>query len=95
MIFNLKSLINWKTMALKRQQKVDIANKRGNAKCIDYDYKVGQKAYVVITDIHRKLHGPKKGPYLITEVYTNCNVRIQRGAVNERINIRRLEPHFE
>ena len=96
MIFNLKSLINWKTMALKRQQKVDIANKRGNAKRIDFDYKVGQKAYVVITDIHhRKLHGPKKGPYLITEVYTNGNVRIQRGAVNERINIRRLEPHFE
>ena len=31
-IFNLKSLINLKTMALKRQQKVDVANKRGNAK---------------------------------------------------------------
>ena len=82
MIFNIK----WKTMALKRQQKVDVANKRGNAKCIDYDHKVGQKAYVVITDIHRKLHGPKKGPYLITEVYTNSNVLIQRGAANERIH---------
>ena len=82
-------------MALERQRKVDVANKRGNAKCIDYDYKVGQKAYVVITDIHRKLHGPKKGPYLITEVYTNGNIRIQRGAVNKCINIRRLERHFE
>ena len=47
------------------------------------------------TDIHRKLNGPKLGPYLITEIYTNGNVRIQRGVVSERINIRRLEPHFE
>ena len=86
--FSLKSLINWKTMALERQRKVDVANKRGNAKHIDYDYKVGQKAYAIITDMHRKLHGPKKGSYLITEVYTNGNVRIQRGAINERINIR-------
>ena len=37
----------------------------------------------------------KKGPYLITEVYTNGNVHIQKGIVNERINIRRLEPFFE
>ena len=35
------------------------------------------------------------GPYEVTEVFTNGNVRIQRGAVNERINIRRLEPHFD
>ena len=95
MIFNLKSLINWRTMNLERQRKADVANKRENSKRIDYDYKVGQKAYIVNTDIHRKLHGPKKGPYLITEVYTNGNVRLQRGVVNERINIRRLEPHFE
>ena len=82
-------------MNLERQRKADVANKRENSKRIDYDYKVGQKAYIVNTDIHRKLHGPKKGPYLITEVYTNGNVRLQRGVVNERINIRRLEPHFE
>ena len=83
-------------MNLERQRKADVANKRENSKRIDYDYKVGQKAYIVNTDIHRKLNGPKKGPYLkITEVYTNGNVRLQRGAVNERINIRRLEPHFE
>ena len=34
------------------------------------------------------------GPYPITEVYTNGTVRIQKGIVNERVNIRRLTPHF-
>ena len=95
MIFNLKTLINWKAMSINRQKKVDKANKRQNAKRIDYDYRVGQKVYVIKTDIHRKMTGPKLGPYLITEIYTNGNVRIQRGVVSERINIRRLEPHFE
>ena len=40
------------------------------------------------------LDSPKQGPYPITDLYTKVTVRIQRGAVNERINIRRLEPHF-
>ena len=38
---------------------------------------------------------PKKRPFEITDVFTNGTVRIQRGHVNERINIRRIEPHFE
>ena len=42
MIFNLKTLINWKKMSIQRQKKVDKANKRQNAKRIlDYDYRIG------------------------------------------------------
>jgi hypothetical protein len=37
---------------------------------------------------------PKTGPYAVTDVYDNGTVRIQRGNVNERINIRWIEPHF-
>ena len=35
------------------------------------------------------------GPYVVTSVSTNGTVRIQRGSVNERINIRRLTPFFD
>jgi hypothetical protein len=35
------------------------------------------------------------GPYRITHTYTNGTVRIQRGVVNERVNIRRLTPYKE
>ena len=35
------------------------------------------------------------GPYQITHTYTNGTVRIQRGVVNERVNIRRLTPYTE
>ena len=94
MIFNLKSLINWHAMSLNKQKLVDKANLRENINRIDYDYQVGQRVYIKKDGIYRKLDGPKLGPYEITQVFTNGTVRIQRGRVNERINIRRLEPHF-
>ena len=50
----------------------------------------------IINDgIHRKAEDKNIGPYLITEVFSNGTVRIQRGTINERINIRRLSPFFE
>ena len=94
MLFNIKSLVNWKEISLRKQQTVDKSNIRENSKRVDHDYSVGDRVYVTRSDIHRKLDGPKEGPFNITEVFTNGTVRIQKGIVNERINIRRLEPHF-
>ena len=95
MMFNLTSLINWKELMIRKQQLVDQANLRENAKRIDFDYKIGQQVYILKDGIQRKLDSPKMGPFNITEVFTNGTVNIQRGAITERINIRRLEPHFE
>ena len=36
----------------------------------------------------RKLERPYDGPYKITEVFTNGTVAVQKGIVNERVNIR-------
>ena len=73
----------------------DKANLRENKKRVDYDYQVDDQVYIVKDGIFRKMDCPKEGPFVITDVFTNGTVRIQRGAINERINIRRLEPHFE
>ena len=94
MMFNISSLINWKEVSIRKKQIVDKANLRENHKRIDFDYEVGQKVYVITDGIQRKLDRPKKGPFEIMEVFTNGTVRSQRGAVDERINSRRLEPHF-
>jgi len=95
MIFNLQTMVDWKALSIRKQKLVDAANLCENQNRIDFDYQIGQKVYVINNDIKRKLESPKKGPYLITNIYTNGTVRIQHGNVNERINIRRLEPHFE
>ena len=95
MIFNLRTLIDWKALSIRKQKLIDKANLRENSKRIDFDYQEGQQVYIINNEIKRKFESPKSGPYPITDVYTNGTVRIQRGHVNERINIRRLEPHFE
>jgi hypothetical protein len=67
-------------------------NRRENASRISHDYKVLLKK----PGKHlRKLEGPRAGPHTVTAIYTNRTVRIQKGQVNERVNIRRLFPYFE
>ena len=87
--------IEEKELSIKKQALVDKANLRENIKRVDYNHQVNDKVYVIKDGVYRKLDAPKLGPFLITDVYTNGTVRIQRCNVNERINIRRLEPHFE
>ena len=94
MLINIKALVNWKELTKRKQKSIDKANLRENHNRVDYDYKINQLVYVVKDGIHRKLDSPKMGPYKVTEVHSNGTVNIQRGAVNERINIRRIEPHF-
>ena len=94
MLFNLKAVVDWKQISARKQKQVDKDNLRENSKRIDHDYQVDDKVYITREGIHRKLEGPRIGPFKVTKIYTNGTVRVQRGAINERINIRRLYPHF-
>ena len=93
-MFNISTIANWKELSIRKQSLVHKNTLRENQKRIDYDYQVDDLVYVTKDGIFRKLDSPKQGPYVITDVFANGTVCIQRGAVNERINIRRLEPHF-
>ena len=83
-------------MARIRQHKQDIINvnnRKENAKRIEHKYRVGEKVLLEKAELISKLSAPRTGPYRITHTHTNGTVRIQRGAVNERVNIRRLMPY--
>ena len=73
-------------------------NARENNRRLPFDYIPGSKC-LIISEINgekkRKALDKNEGPYQVTNVYTNGTVRIQRGSINERINIRRLTPFFE
>ena len=47
-----------------------------------HDYAIGDRVYVEMTGIYRKLDYKKKVPYRITEVFTNATVLFQWGQVN-------------
>jgi hypothetical protein len=71
-------------------------NRRENASRISHDYKVGDKALLKKPGKHlRKIEAPRTGPYTVTALYTNGTLSIQKGHINERVNIRRLFPYFE
>ena len=67
-------------------------NLRENNKRSNHIYKDGDYVLVTDYDIKRKMMAPNKGPYLINKVLTNGTVKLQRGPVEETLNIRRLIP---
>jgi hypothetical protein len=71
-------------------------NRRENASRISHDYKIGDKILLKKSEKHlRKLEAPRTGPHTVAAIYTNGTVRIIKGKINERVNIRRLFPYFE
>jgi hypothetical protein len=54
MIFNIKTVVNWDLIRKRKQSQVDFDNSRENKRRVAYDYKVGQKVYLINTDIKRK-----------------------------------------
>ena len=70
-------------------------NHKENAKRIEHEYRVGEKVLLEKPGLISKLCAPRTGPYRITHTYTNGTVSIQRGVVNERVNIRRHTPYKE
>ena len=94
MLLDIKCDPDWTTIQQRKQKIVNYNNKRENNKRVPHDYKVGDFVYIIKDGVYRKLEGDKLGPFPITQVFTNGTVRIQRDLVNERINIRRLTPHF-
>ena len=93
--FNLASVVDWRVVTAAKKQQVDNDNVQENAKWVTHDYAIGNKVYVEMTGIYRKLDYNKQEPYRTTEVFTNGTVLVQHGQVNEQINIRRLKPHFD
>jgi hypothetical protein len=59
-----------------------------NKSQIPSEYKVGDQVLLETSGILRKLSTPHKGPYPVTNVYKNGTIRIQKGIVSERVNIR-------
>ena len=95
MLFDIPYTADWNKIGLRRQQQVNRDAERINASRKEYDYAVGQRCMLKIDGVSRKAKDKYEGPYLITQVYSNGNVRIQRGSVSERLNIRRIKPYFE
>jgi hypothetical protein len=66
-----------------------------NSKCVDFDYKVGDKVLIKKDGICKAVSMWKKLPWTITTVDTNGTIKIQSRTKLERINIQRVTPFSE
>ena len=89
----------------RKQKRINYDNIRENSKRVSHGYKVSEHVYIlrdgnyhhvyILRDgNYRKLEGDKQGPYPITEMFTNGTIRIQKGIMNDRLNIHQLTLHF-
>ena len=95
MIYDLTYVADFDRLRTRKQTLINRANRRENEKRIDYDYRVGDQVLLHKDGVLRKMASPMEGPYRIIEVFTNGTVKIQRGIVQERLNIRRIKPFRE
>ncbi len=95
MILPIRFKANWALIAQRQQKNIQKNNTRENAQRLPHDYQPGDKVLLERPGIQRKLATPREGPYEVIRAYTNGTVRIQRGIVSQRVNIRRLTPYYE
>ena len=66
-----------------------------NTKRIEHTYEVGDKVTYTKHGKQRKVVTPRRGHFEVTHVYTNGTVCIQRGRINERVNIKHIAPFLD
>jgi hypothetical protein len=94
MILPITFKIDWDALQRNKQEEANKNNARENKGRVEHEYHPGDKAYIQKERDIRKLSAPREGPFTITAVYNNGTVDLKQGAVTERVNIRRLTPHF-
>ena len=96
MFFDIPYIASWSEIWKCKQQQVHQSNIIENKNWNIFDYRVGTKVVLIKYGIPRNAEDKTNiCPCRITEVLSNGAVKIQRGTINERINIRRLSPFFE
>ena len=95
MILPVKFKADWALIHARRQEEIERNNRRENASRIPHEYKVGDTVSKRTGGILPKLRRKREGPYEVVAVHNNGTVSIRRGAITERLNIRRVNPYID
>jgi hypothetical protein len=79
MLLPIQIKTEWARIRQCKQDMINVNNHKENAKCIEHEYRVGEKVLLEKPGLISNLSAPRTGPYRITHTYTNGMVRIQRG----------------
>ena len=85
---------DWSRIKHRKQRLINKGVLRENASRIQHEYKVNDLVLLDKPGILRKSVQPRTGPHTVTKIYKNSTLQLQRGAVTERVTLRRLTPYF-
>ena len=92
MILPIKHTVDQELIRQKKQTQFNRDNAHENKHRADYGYKVRDK--VMLTNhIAYKYETPYKGPFVITQCFTNVTISLQYGPAKISHNIRRIKPY--
>ena len=94
-ITNIKFEADWNLIRQGKQEMIHRNNIKENSKRIDHKYHVGDKVLLRNDDLAKFQTDPWEGPYKISTVKDNGNVRVDKGTTIEPINVRLLKPYIE
>ncbi len=93
MLFDILFVTDWLKIKELRQSLTNGGNQRKNAKCIDYNNKVGDKVLLINKGILRKAESANsKEPWTNTTVHMNKTISIQRNPRIKQLSIWRVKP---
>ena len=92
MILNIKHMANWEFIRKRKQDMINKNIQKENSKRTPNVYKEGDQVLLKI-GTENKYETPFSGPHHIVMVNDNGTVRLQKGAVTDTVNIRRIYPY--
>ena len=76
MLFNLKKVINWKSITENKRKQIARDNGRENDARIDYEYQIGDRVLRKKKGILRKFAKKKSDPHQVIAIHSNGTVTI-------------------
>lgn len=93
MILDIPIIADLQGIQYRRQTQIDNDRRQQNSKGREFNFRIGQQVLVESLD-SAKLSRKQEGPYVVTTVYSNGTIDIQKAPdVTECINIRRVIPY--
>jgi hypothetical protein len=94
MLLSIPFRADWAQNKIRKEGLINKGVLRENATRIQNKYNVRDKVLLDKPGLLRKSTQPRTGPHTVTRIYQNSTVQIKRGAINERVTLRRLTPYF-
>ncbi len=90
-LFDVPIMADWHKIGEQRQSLTNCGNQCQKVKCIDYNYKVGDKVLLINEGIlHKAESAYGKEPWTITTVHINGTIMIQHRTRTEQLSIQRV-----